>query len=296
MTLLQGSDWLSAGIPLREGDAILAVAEGGDRVLRMLSSRPRRVSVVDRNPDQLFLLDLKLAAVKALPYAEYLELTGLRPSRRRRALLQRVRWLLTPESDTYWLGRLGILDRGVALQGVFERRLASFRTFVRLVHGQKKVERYLALRNEAERRSMFEGEWQTLLWRKFGPWLWHRWFDVSAERLERLLLEGRLLAGPPGLSAGEFEAAKELAGRVILVDEPPLDYLRTLPSRSLDALALARMDLRGLEEALARVAVPGARVEYVTAPAVPLLGCISQAEAREAGFFPGTLVAGTFPS
>jgi hypothetical protein len=282
MALFQGSDWQGGGIPLRQGDAVLAVAEGGDRVLRMLSSRPRRVAVVERTPDQLYLLDL--------------ELTGLRSSRRRRALFQRVRWLLTPESDSYWLGRLGILDRGVAMQGILERRLASFRTFVRLVHGQKKVERYLALRNEAERRAMFEGEWQTLVWRKFGPWLWRRWFDISAERLERLLLEGRLLAGPPGLTLAEFEAAKELANRVLLVEEPPEDYLRTLPSKSVDVLALGRLDLRGLEEGLARVAAPGARMEFVAERAASLLGFVSEGPPREAGFFPGSVVAGTFPA
>jgi hypothetical protein len=296
MALFQGSDWTGGGIPLREGDAVLAVAEGGDRVLRMLASRPRRVAVVERIPDQLYLLDLKLAGVRALPHAEYLELTGLRPSRRRRALFQRVRWLLTPESDSHWLGRIGILDRGVAGQGILERRLASFRTFVRLVHGRKKVERYLALRNEAERRAIFEGEWQTLLWRRLGPWLWRRWFDVSAERLEGLLLEGRLLAGPPGLTAAEFEAAKELANRVLLVDEPPGDYLRTLPAKSVDVLALGRLDLRGLEEDLARVAAPGARMEFVTERASSLLGFVSEGPPREAGLFPGRVVAGTFPA
>ena len=51
-----------------------------------------------------------------------------------------------------------------------------------------------------------------------------------------------------------------MANRVILVDESPEDYLRTLPSRSIDAFAMGRMDVRGLEEDLARVAAPGARV------------------------------------
>jgi S-adenosylmethionine:diacylglycerol 3-amino-3-carboxypropyl transferase len=296
MALFQGSDWPGEELPLREGDAILAVAEGGDRVLRMLGARPKRVAVVERNPEQLYLLDLKLAGVKALPHAEYLELTGLRPSRRRRALFARVRWLLVPESDSYWLARLGTLDRGVATQGILERRLASFRTFTRLVQGEKKVERYLALRNEAERRAMIDGEWQTLLWRKFGPWLWSRWFDVAPDRLGRLLLDGRLLADPPALAAGEFEAAKELANRVILVDEPPEDYLRTLPSKSVDAFALGRMDLRGLDDHLARVAAPGARIAIVTEREAAVSGFVRQGAPREDGLFPGKVVAGTFPA
>lgn len=256
MPLLQGSDWIGEDPPLREGDAVLAGAEGGDRVLRILAARPRRVAVVERHPEQLYLCDLKLAGVKALPHAEYLELVGLRPSPRRRALYQRVRWLLIPESDAFWLSHLALIDRGVATQGVRERRLASFRSFVRLVHGRRKVERFFALRNEAERRAMYDGEWQTFLWRKFGRWVWNRWFDDPPDRLEPLLFQGRLLADPPALSAETFEAAKEVANRAILVDEPPEDYLRTLPSESIDAFALGRMDLHGLERDLARVARP----------------------------------------
>jgi S-adenosylmethionine:diacylglycerol 3-amino-3-carboxypropyl transferase len=293
MALIQASDWPEDDLPVRDGDAVLAVAEGGDHVLRMLSARPKRISVVERHPEQLYLLDLKLSAVKALGHGEYLELAGQAPSRRRRALFQRMRWLLPPEADAYWLRHLATLDRGVATQGTLERRLASFRTFVRLVHGQGKVERYLALRNEAERRAMLAGEWQTFLWRKFGPRLWSRWFDVTSDRLERLLLEGRLLSDPPPLSRPQFEAAKELANRVLVVEEAPEDYLRTLPARSIDAFSLGRMGPRGLEDSLVRVAAPGATIAYVTDPRVPVAGISPLGEPREAGLFPGSIVAGT---
>lgn len=271
MTLEQGSDWIGEESLIREGDAVLATAEGGDRVLRMLSQRPRRIAVLSRHPAQIYLCDLKLAGVKALGYAEYRELAGLSPSRRRRALYQRVRWLLLPESDTWWLGHLGILDRGVARQGTVERRLASFRHFVRLVHGRGKVERFLALGNEAERRAMYDGEWQTFLWRKFGPWIWRRWFDEPADRLECLLFEGRLLADPPPLDPATFEGAKLMANRVLLVDETPEDYVRTLPAKSIDAFVLGRMDVRGLEDSLDRIAASGARMSRATSESSTVL-------------------------
>ncbi|MBI3858417.1 MAG: DUF3419 family protein [Planctomycetes bacterium] len=263
MELLQGTDWVADDLALREDEVVLAAAEGGDRVLRLLSARPKRVAVVDRNPVQLHLLDLKLAAVKSLAHRDYLELMGPRPSRRRRNLFQRVRWLMPKEADEYWLGRLGVIDRGVAQQGEFERQLSSFRQFVRIVHGSKKVERFQALATEAERREMYAREWQTYLWRQFGGMIWKRWFSVGPERLERLLLEGRLLAPAPQLSAAEFEAAKELANRVLVVNEPPQNYLRALPADSVEAFLLGRMDLRGLEGDLCRVARPGARMSYV---------------------------------
>src|SRR5207253_1281785 len=110
-------------------------------------------------------------------------------------------------------------------------------------------------------------------------------FDVGADRLERLLFEGRLLAPPPQLTAAEFETAKELANRVLVVNEPPQDYLRSLPGDSVEAFLLGRMDLCGLEGDLCRVARPGARLCYVTEQPEgrPPLGFVAQGPPREAG-------------
>lgn len=298
MELRQGTDWVANDLEGRGDEVVLAAAEGGDRVLRLLSARPKRVAVVDRNSAQLHLLDLKLAAVKSLAHVDYLELMGNRPSRRRRTLFQRVRWLMPREADEFWLARLGVIDRGVAQQGEFERQLSSFRQFVRIVHGSKKVERFQALETEEERRDMYAREWQTYLWRRFGGMVWKRWFSVGADRLERLLFEGRLLAPPPQLSAAEFETAKELANRVLVVNEPPQNYLRSLPADSVEAFLLGRMELGGLEGDLCRVARAGARMSYVSnrPDSAPPVGFVAQGSPREAGFFPGHLVAAVLPA
>jgi len=298
MELRQGSDWVVDGLEGREGEAVLAAAEGGDRVLRLLSARPKRIAVVDPNPAQLHLLQLKLAALKSLAHADYLELMGHRPSRRRRTLFQRLRWLLSKESDEFWLARLPVIDRGVAQQGEFERQLSSFRQFVRLVHGTKKVERFQALATEEERRRLYASEWQTTLWRHFGARIWKRWFEVGPERLERLLFEGRLLAPPPQLTAAEFDVAKELANRVLVVTEPSQTYLQGQPADSVDMFLMGRMELQGLGAELCRVARPGARMSYVTGhpEGRPPVGFVAHGQPQDAGFFPGQIVAAVLPA
>jgi len=298
MELRQGSDWVVDGLEGREGEAVLAAAEGGDRVLRLLSARPKRIAVVDPNPAQLHLLQLKLAALKSLAHADYLELMGHRPSRRRRTLFQRLRWLLSKESDEFWLARLPVIDRGVAQQGEFERQLSSFRQFVRLVHGTKKVERFQALATEEERRRLYASEWQTTLWRHFGARIWKRWFEVGPERLERLLFEGRLLAPPPQLTAAEFDVAKELANRVLVVTEPSQTYLQGQPGDSVDMFLMGRMELQGLGAELCRVARPGARMSYVTGhpEGRPPVGFVAHGQPQDAGFFLGQIVAAVLPA
>lgn len=298
MELVQGSDWLKGDPPPVEGASVLAAAEGGDRVLRLLASAPRRVAVIDRRPAQLHLVELKHAALQALGYGEYLEMTGLRPSRRRRALFHHVRGFLRREADEFWLARLPVLDRGVALQGTFERRLASFRQLVRLIQGRRRCERYLALSDEEARRRFLADEWNTFFWRTLGAAIWERWFRAPAARLERLLMEGRLLQPPPEIGGETFERARAAANRILVVGGPPDAYLRSLPSRSIDVFVLGRLDPEGLEDELARVAAPGARATLVTErdPRTCLRGFVAECEPREAGFFPGSLVAGSFPT
>lgn len=289
MDLLQGSDWLEGDLPSCRGAAVVASAEGGDRIVRLLADAPKRVAVVDRSPAQRHLVELKLAALQALGRAEYLELAGSRPSRRRRALYQRVRRLLPRETDEVWLGNLAAIDRGVSGQGLLERRLAAFRSFAGWVHGARRLERFRALTTEAERRAMYAREWKTWLWRRFGAFLWERWFDVPPERLERLLLEGRLLAPPPEIAEAAFAAAKECAARALVAGSPE-DYLRSLPEASVDVFALGRLDVRGLEGEIARCARPGARISLVSERAPDVHGFRTEGEPTEAGVFPGFLI------
>lgn len=289
MDLAQGSDWLEGDGPPCRGAAVVASAEGGDRILRLLAERPKRVAVVDRRPAQRHLVELKLAALRTLAHPEYLELAGPRPSLRRRALYQRVRWMLPKESDEFWLARLGLVDRGVWGQGRLERRLAAFRAFVGWVHGSRRVARFRALASEPERRAFYAREWKTWLWRRFGAFLFERWFDVPPERLERLLLEGRLLAPPPEIEASVFETAKAFAPRALVAGSPE-DYLRTLPDASVDVFALGRLEIRGLEAEIARVARPGARISLVSDRAPEVRGFRAEGEPRDAGFFPGYLI------
>lgn len=286
MELQQGSDRMAGPLPPARGASVLASAEGGDRVLRLLADGPARLVVVDRSPAQLRLAELKLAALRELEHADYLEFAGLRPSSRRRALYQKVRGRLPREADDFWLARLGLIDRGVATQGLLERRLGQFLTFVRLVHGRSKVDRFRALGTEAERRAMLDREWRTFLWRHLGGLLWERWFDVPPGRLERLLLEGRLFAPPPEPAPADFASARESASRALVAGDPG-DALRALPDRSVDVFALGRLDLSGLEAQIARCAVPGARIAVVAERAPSLQGVRFDEVGRDAGLHPG---------
>lgn len=291
MDLSQGSDWRDEPVPDCAGRSVLASAEGGDRLIRLLAAGPRRLVVVDRAPSQLRLAELKLAALRELSLDEYLEFTGARPSERRRRLYQRLRPRLPAEADGFWLSRLSTIDRGVATQGLLERRLASFRAFAVLLHGRGRLDRFRSLASEPERRAMLEREWASFLWRRLGRFLWRRWFDVPPGRLERLLLEGRLFAPPPEPAPADFASARESCSRALVAGDPG-DALAALPAGSVDVFALGRLGLPGLEAQISRTAAPGARLAVVSDRAPALPGVRFEDAGRDAGFHPGRLFSG----
>ncbi len=131
---------------------------------------------------------------------------------------------------------------------------------------------------------------ENLALRRFGTYLWERWFDVPPERLERLLLEGRLLAPPPEIDESVFDAAKECAPRALVAGSPE-DYLPTLPDASVDVFAMGRLDVRGLEAEIARTARPGAALSIVSDRAPDVRGFRAAGEPQDAGFFPGFRIA-----
>ncbi|KAL8691537.1 MAG: hypothetical protein Q9218_003261 [Villophora microphyllina] len=64
-------------LQIDDNDTILCLTSGGDNLLEYLvSARPRRIHAVDLNPNQNHLLELKIAAFQALPYADVWKMFG----------------------------------------------------------------------------------------------------------------------------------------------------------------------------------------------------------------------------
>jgi len=113
------------------GARALLVCSGGDTALALLGRDDvERVDVVDPNPAQLHLCELKRAAADALPRDDLLRLLGVLEAGRdeRLALYARVRDAVTPDARAHWDARPGEVAAGVQQRGRFEalfRELAA---------------------------------------------------------------------------------------------------------------------------------------------------------------------------
>src|ERR1700676_1705624 len=98
----EDADVLVEGLDIQPGDVCLSIASAGDNSLALLTRRPARVIALDLSPAQLACVELRVAAYRELNHPELLELIGSTLSRRRAALYQRCRPLLSAAARDFW--------------------------------------------------------------------------------------------------------------------------------------------------------------------------------------------------
>src|SRR4051794_14291437 len=82
-------------LDLRSDDVVLSVTGSGCRTLNLLIGGPAKIVSIDANPLQNHLLELKIAAIRELPHAEFAGFIGLTASTGRLAVYRRIREALS---------------------------------------------------------------------------------------------------------------------------------------------------------------------------------------------------------
>lgn len=266
---------------LRPGpaDRVVVVGSGGCTALALLAAGAGSVDAVDVNPAQNHLLELKLAAVRALPRDEAVRFLGGWPATAddRARWYDAVRRCLNPPAAAYWDARPAAIRRGALEAGRTERYLRAAASLLRaLVHPHRRVRRLLACRTVAEQRAFFAREWNNRRWRAlfallggraalqrvYRPDFFRHAGDARFADHFRGRLEHTLTALPVGenyflhqLLTGHYPvdraglprylaaapAVVAAADRLRIVDGGYTTYLSTLPGRSVDAFALSNI-------------------------------------------------------
>lgn len=119
---------------------LVAVAGSGERIIALLDQEPfRQVYAVDVNEEALFLLQLKITALKKLEVEDYLKFCGHYPA----SVAERICWFreieneLDPSCRKYWQSRRQWIEKGIAGIGHFEKFLHRVRPVVHLFLGKK---------------------------------------------------------------------------------------------------------------------------------------------------------------
>ena len=159
---------LAEALSIHPNDNVLSITSGGDNTLALLLSGPRKIISIDLNPIQNYLLELKIAATKGLDYQEYLAFLGVRRSKDRVTLFEKISHNLSPAAKAWWSDHLPLVQRGVVHCGRFERFTISFAQYLLpLIHSKKTISRLLSCRTVDEQRMLYRDAWDSRRWRFF---------------------------------------------------------------------------------------------------------------------------------
>ena len=229
----EDADVLLDALDVQRGDTCLSIASAGDNALALVGAGAGRVIAVDLSQAQIACLELRVAAIRALTHALFLELLGQHPGGDRQNHYRRCRHLLSDASRHFWDSQPQLIAQGIAQGGKFERYLSAFRRFVLpLVHRRRTVARLFELRETGERRSFYDEQWNN-----------HRWNLLCRLFFSRVSL-GRLGRDPRFMDFADEPVWESLRRRIphALIEQRPADnpYLQwILEGRCVSALPYA---------------------------------------------------------
>lgn len=166
------------------GESAFCIGSGGCTAFSLLTCAPSRLAVVDVNPAQVALLELKLAALAQLGYAELLRCfnTDARPH------YAGLRSFLCGEASAFWDARQPLLARGLNHGGIVERKLRSvMRLFLPLLVGRGPIDRLFRAPDLTTQRALYRRHWDNWRWR----WL----FRIALSRPILRLAYGKPFVG-----------------------------------------------------------------------------------------------------
>lgn len=165
--LWEDADVLVSALADKRDATFVSIASAGDNALALLTLDPKRVIVVDLSAAQIECLKLRIAAMRALDHAAFLELLGARASARRGALLDRVATGMDAGSQAFWAAqRPAVIAYGAGGIGKFEHYFRIMqKRLLPLVHSARTIDDVFVSRAPAERRRFHDERWNNWRWR-----------------------------------------------------------------------------------------------------------------------------------
>ncbi len=150
-----------AALKIKSGETVFAITSGACNVLGFLLFDPAVIYSIDINPAQSYILDLKIAAIKALEFDEFITFSGIKKSNNRAALYNKIEPFLGTEARAFWARRHRVLKEGFFMNGKYERFIRVAGKFMTLLQGKARVQKLFAEKSGLEQEQYYDQVWNT---------------------------------------------------------------------------------------------------------------------------------------
>lgn len=147
-------------------DHVLSIASGGENTFATLLKKPASLTAIDSNLGQIMLLRLKIAAIQALTFEEFLQFIGAFPCKNRILLLASVNKYLSKECVLFWSKYNELINKGIIHVGRFEQYLSLIRKYVlKFTLSKKDIQKYFLMDSINQQKQFYKNIWNTWRWR-----------------------------------------------------------------------------------------------------------------------------------
>ncbi|MBC7865128.1 MAG: DUF3419 family protein [Bacteroidia bacterium] len=159
---------LIKGLDVKAGEKILSIASAGDNSFSLLSGDPELVVAVDLSAAQLYLVELKMLAIKNMEREEYIKFAGFFPSDKRIVIFNSLKDKLSAEAKQYWEHNAEAIEDGIIYFGKFEKYFQMFSSrILPWIHRKKTVDALLKPKSADQQKEFYESKWNSFRWRFF---------------------------------------------------------------------------------------------------------------------------------
>jgi S-adenosylmethionine-diacylglycerol 3-amino-3-carboxypropyl transferase len=254
---------------------VVCITASGDRPLNLLTNDCAELVCVDLNKTQNFLLNLKVAAIQAFDYSNYLKFLGIAECNNRHHSYTSLVPFLDAETQSFWNSKQKLIKKGVIYQGALERWAKKISKTIRFFR-KSKVEKLFSFNDLEEQKKFLKEEWNNWIWRKvfdldlyptisrfflkdpalsfsvnpsikIGPYIYDRISWSLESRLAKLnpflslFIKGKILpeAFPPYLTENGINLIKSRVNKLNIQTMDIVDYLKSCPDNHFDAFSMS---------------------------------------------------------
>ena len=152
-------------LKIKDGDTVFTITSGGCNSLGFLRFNPSAVYCVDINPSQNYLMELKKAAFKELDHETCMAFFGIKESATRKNIFSSLKKNLSPEALFFWQKNEALIDKGIIMNGRYEKFVKIAGKLLTVLQGNKKVKQFFSLSTLEQQRQFYENRWDNKRWR-----------------------------------------------------------------------------------------------------------------------------------